>query len=76
METKCVSDGAANQSVEIYAVIVCLRSGDLLEGYVLRGGDVDSFWLVISRTQDMQNATYINRSEISYFMISDINLTS
>lgn len=56
-----------DQKEEIYSAEVNLRSGEVLEGYVRRGGDVEGFWVKISRTPDMLNATYINRSEISYF---------
>lgn len=57
---------------EIYSIVVHLSSGESLEGYVRRGGDIDGGWLIISRTLDMNGATYISRDKITHFELDGI----
>jgi hypothetical protein len=56
---------------EIYQVRVFMKSGVTIEGFAPRGGDIEGFWICISRTDDMQNATYINRDDVSYIELRE-----
>ncbi|WP_220703943.1 hypothetical protein [Citrobacter braakii] len=55
---------------EIYRAKVLMKYGVTLEGFVPQGGEIDGFWIRISRTDDLQSATYINRDEIAIVEIS------
>ncbi|HAC6881673.1 TPA_asm: hypothetical protein G0D46_24130 [Salmonella enterica subsp. enterica serovar Java] len=63
---------ATEKEDEIYAIAVHLSSGETLEGYVRRGGDIEGEWLIISRTLDMNSATYISRDKITHFDLDGI----
>ncbi|EMF5696168.1 hypothetical protein V3954_004638 [Enterobacter roggenkampii] len=56
---------------EIYRIKVYMASGITIEGFAPQGGDIDGYWLNISRTSDMQNATYINRNLVSHVELSE-----
>lgn len=60
-----------NLPLEIYRIKLFMKSGDVLHGFVPRAGDVDGYWLRISRTEDLENATYINKHEVAYFELSE-----
>lgn len=62
----------SEQKEEIYEITVHLTTGDPLKGYVLRGGDIDGDWLVISRKPDMKTPTYIKRDAVVYFELAGI----
>jgi len=58
---------------EIYAIVVHLNTGEGIEGYVRQGDDTEKgYWIIISRTPDLMNATYINRSLITHFELAEI----
>lgn len=64
---------AAIEKVEIYAILVHLNTGTSIEGYVQRGADTeDGSWLIISRNQGLNEATYINRQMITHFELAEI----
>lgn len=63
---------AIEKEEEIYAIVVHLSSGESLEGYARRGGDIDGGWLIISRALDMNSATYISRDKITHFELDEI----
>lgn len=55
----------------IYGIKVHMKSGIILSGFVRQGGDCDGLWLMMSRTDDMESATYINRLEVSHFELAE-----
>ncbi|WP_333602767.1 hypothetical protein [Atlantibacter hermannii] len=63
---------AIEEKEEIYAIIVHLTTGESLDGYVIRGGDIDGDWMVISRKDDMKSPTYIKRDMVVYFELAEI----
>lgn len=63
---------AIEKEDEIYAIAVHLSSGETLEGYVRRGGNIEGEWLIVSRALDMNSATYISRDKITHFELDEI----
>lgn len=63
---------AIEKEEEIYSIVAHLTSGESLQGYVRKGGDIDGNWLIISRTLDMNSATYISRDKLDYFDLDEI----
>lgn len=58
---------------EVYGAIVHLSSGKEIVGFVLRGGSVEKgSFIIISRTPDMDSATYINRQFITHIELHEV----
>lgn len=58
---------------EVYAILVHMSNGEMIEGYVQRGADTEKgFWLVISRSPELNEASYLNRSFITRFDLAEI----
>lgn len=61
------------RQAEIYAILVHMSNGEKIEGYVQRGADTEKgLWLVISRSPELNEASYLNRSFITHFDLAEI----